>query len=82
MYSYLFCDLQSHIFILNYLYKIIIMSKEYNVNSIELNEKDDCKTCTRGLNVGQKFVVLFSFYMLATSIYGTVKLIQLLINSF
>ena len=58
------------------------MSKEYNVNSIELNEKDDCKTCTRGLNVGQKFVVLFSFYMLATSIYGTVKLIQLLINSF
>ncbi len=82
MYSYLFCDLQSHIFILNYLYKIIIMSKEYNVNSIELNEKEDCKTCTRGLNVGQKFVVLFSFYMLATSIYGTVKLIQLLINSF
>ncbi len=82
MYSYLFCNLQSHIFILNYLYKIIIMSKEYNVNSIELNEKEDCKTCTRGLNVGQKFVVLFSFYMLATSIYGTVKLIQLLINSF
>jgi len=82
MYSYLFCNLQSHIFILNYLYKIIIMSKEYNVNSIELNEKEDCKTCTRGLNVGQKFVVLFSFYMLATSIYGTVKLIQLLINLF
>jgi hypothetical protein len=58
------------------------MSKEYNVKSIELNEKEDCKTCARGLNVGQKFVVLFSFYMLATSIYGTVKLIQLLINSF
>ena len=45
------------------------MSKEYNVKSIELNEKEDCKTCARGLNVGQKFVVLFSFYMLATSIY-------------
>jgi len=58
------------------------MSKEYNVKSIELNEKEDCKTCARGLIVGQKFVVLFSFYMLATSIYGTVKLIQLLINSF
>ena len=58
------------------------MSKEYNVKSIELNDKEECKTCARGLNVSQKFVVLFSFYMLATSIYGTVKLIQLLINSF
>ena len=58
------------------------MSKEYNVNSIEINEKEDCKTCSKGLNTGQKFMILLSFYMLGTSIYGTVKLIQLLINSF
>ena len=58
------------------------MSKEYQVNSTEVENKEECKTCARGLNVGQKFVVFFSFYMLATSIYGTVKLVQLLINSF
>jgi hypothetical protein len=58
------------------------MSKEYNVNSIEINEKKDCKACSKGLNIGQKFIILFSFYMLGTSIYGTVKLIQLLINLF
>ena len=37
------------------------MSKEYNVKSKELNDKEECKTCARGLNVGQKFVVLFLF---------------------
>ena len=58
------------------------MSKEYNVKSIEVNDKKGCKTCATGLNIGQKFVVLFSFYMLGTSIYGTVKLIQHLINLF
>tara|TARA_R110001592_G_scaffold52584_2_gene160940 strand:+ start:386 stop:562 length:177 start_codon:yes stop_codon:yes gene_type:complete len=58
------------------------MSKEYNVNSIEINEKKDCKSCSKGITLGQKFIILFSFYMLGTSIYGTVKLIQLLIASF
>lgn len=58
------------------------MSKEYNVKSIELNDKEECKTCARGLNVNQKFIVLFSFYMLSTSLYGTIKLIQLVISLF
>ena len=58
------------------------MSKEYNVKSIELNDKEECKTCARGLNVNQKFIVLFSFYMLSTSLYGTIELVKLLVNLF
>jgi|TARA_B110000305_G_C19051745_1_gene452996 hypothetical protein len=58
------------------------MSKEYNVKSIELNDKEECKTCARGLNVNQKFIVGFSIYMLGTSIYGTIELVKLLVNLF
>ena len=32
------------------------MSKEYQVNSTEISEKKDCKSCTNGLNMGQKFI--------------------------
>lgn len=53
------------------------MSKEYTVKGEEIKDKK-CKTCNKGLNVSQKFVVLISFYMLGTSIYGTIKLIQLI----
>jgi len=58
------------------------MPKEYNVNAVEINENKECKSCARGLNVGQKFIVLFSMFILGTSIYGTVKLVDLIINLF
>jgi|TARA_R110000782_G_scaffold32622_4_gene79453 hypothetical protein len=58
------------------------MSKEYQVNSTEISEKKDCKSCTNGLNMGQKFIVGFSIYMLGTSIYGTIELVKLLVNLF
>lgn len=58
------------------------MSKEYNVNAVEVNKKKECKSCARGLNVGQKFIVLVSMFIFGTSIYGTIKLIDLIINLF
>ena len=54
------------------------MSKEYTIKGEEINKDKECKSCARGLNMSQKFIVLFSFYMLGTSIYGTIKLIQLI----
>ena len=50
------------------------MSKEYNVTGTEIGKEKECKSCAKGLNVSQKFVVLISIYMFGTSIYGTVKL--------
>jgi hypothetical protein len=58
------------------------MSKEYNVNGTEIDKEKECKSCAKGLNVSQKFVVLISIYMFGTSIYGTVKLIELIVNLF
>lgn len=58
------------------------MSKEYQVNTKEIKDEKECSTCKKGLNIGQKGTVILSFFMLGTSIYGTVKLIQLLINLF
>lgn len=58
------------------------MSKEYNVTGTEIGKEKECKSCTKGLNVSQKFVVLISIYMFGTSIYGTVKLIELIVNLF
>jgi hypothetical protein len=40
-----------------------------------------CKTCKKGLSNTQKGLVVFSFYILISSIYGTYKLIESLINS-
>jgi|TARA_R110002167_G_scaffold183046_1_gene383488 hypothetical protein len=54
------------------------MSKEYNVNATELNNEKECKSCSKGFNISQKFIIFFSFYMLGTSIYGTIKLIELI----
>lgn len=43
-------------------------------------EKKECKTCKqKSLTPGQWAMMISSFYILFTSIYGTVKLIQNLI---
>ena len=41
-----------------------------------------CKQCKKGLNTTQKGLVVLSFYILISSIYGTIKLIQLLSDLF
>lgn len=41
-----------------------------------------CKTCKKGLSPSQKSLVVLSFYILISSIYGTIKLIQLLSSVF
>ena len=58
------------------------MPKEYQVNTKEIKDEKECSTCKKGLNIGQKGTIILSFFMLGTSIYGTVKLIQLLMASF
>jgi hypothetical protein len=42
--------------------------------------KVECQTCKKGLSTTQKSLVVLSFYILISSIYGTIKLIQLLSN--
>jgi hypothetical protein len=41
-----------------------------------------CKQCKKGLSATQKSLVVLSFYILISSIYGTIKLIQLLSDLF
>jgi hypothetical protein len=41
-----------------------------------------CKQCEKGLSVTQKGILVLSFYILGSSIYGTIKLIQLLYGLF
>ena len=54
------------------------MSKEYTVKGEEINKSKECNECKKGLKLSQKATVGLAFYMLGTSIYGTIKLIQLI----
>ena len=45
-------------------------------------EAKECKQCKKGLSTTQKSLVVLSFYILISSIYGTIKLIQLLSDLF
>ena len=49
---------------------------------MEEEKKEDCKTCKKGLSLGQKSMIVLSFYMLLSSIYGTYIIINQLIESF
>jgi len=57
------------------------MSKEYNVEPIEESTKE-CSSCKKSINSIPLGMLLASFYMLGTSIYGTIKLIQLIKSLF
>lgn len=57
------------------------MSKEYKVEAIDV-QNGECQSCKKGLKVSQYWVILLSFYMLITSIYGTVVLFKKLISLF
>jgi hypothetical protein len=37
---------------------------------------DGCNTCKKGLNKTQTFLLFLGFYILGTSVYGTVILIK------
>jgi len=41
-----------------------------------------CKTCKKGLSNAQKSMVVLGFYILITSIYGTIDLIKYIISFF
>lgn len=43
---------------------------------------EGCKTCKKGLSKSHYLLLSFSFFMLGTSIYGTIKLISNIINYF
>ena len=45
--------------------------------------EEECKTCKqKGLTTGQWAMIISSFYILFSSIYGTIKIIKELINYF
>ena len=41
-----------------------------------------CKQCEKGLSTTQKGLLILGFFILGTSVYGTVKIIQLLYGLF
>jgi hypothetical protein len=49
---------------------------------MEEEKKEECKTCNKGLNISQKYMVGISIYILLSGIYGTYKMIESIINLF
>ena len=47
-----------------------------------MEEKENCKSCKGVLNITQKYLFGVSIYILITSIYGTVVLIEKLLAWF
>jgi len=48
---------------------------------METQEKKSCNTCkNKGLSGTQWGMVVFSFYLLFTSVYGTIQLFKLLFS--
>ena len=48
---------------------------------MENNEKKEgCNTCKKGLNKNHWLMIIFSGYLLGSSIYGTIKLFELIFN--
>jgi hypothetical protein len=45
-------------------------------------EVTGCNTCKKGLNNTQRWLIVFSIYLLITSIYGNVALIKDIISLF
>jgi len=57
------------------------MSKEYNIEPIEESTKE-CSSCKKGVNKIQKGMLVLSLYILGSSVYGTIKLIELIKSLF
>ena len=59
------------------------MAKEDNIDPFEIEgDEKECNSCKKGLDKGQMGLIVLSFFMLGTSIYGTVILIKDLISLF
>jgi|694.fasta_scaffold08041_29 hypothetical protein len=41
-----------------------------------------CNSCKKGLNNIHIGIIIFSIYMFITAIYGTTKLVELILNQF
>jgi hypothetical protein len=71
--------LLTKIIILLFIKKLIM---EENQTKTEATQVTGCKTCKKGLSTTQKWMVALAFYMLGSSIYGTIKMVQEIINLF
>ena len=58
------------------------MSKEYNIDAIDVDSNKECETCKKGLKKMQVGVIILSFYMFFAAIYGTIGIVKYLINLF
>jgi hypothetical protein len=47
-----------------------------------MENKEECKTCKKGLSGMHWTMIIVSFYILFASIYGTVKLIGEIMSNF
>lgn len=47
-----------------------------------MENNKECKTCKKGLTTTHWTMVIASFYILFAAVYGTVKLVQNIMNSF
>ena len=48
----------------------------------EATKVTGCKTCKKGLSSTQKWMMVLAFYMFGAAVYGTVKMIQEIVNLF
>jgi hypothetical protein len=44
--------------------------------------KEGCKSCRKNMNNGQKFMIVFSVYILSVAVYGTIKLVEEIMTMF
>jgi hypothetical protein len=47
-----------------------------------MEKKEECKTCKKGLTTTHWTMVIASFYLLFAAVYGTIKIVQNIIDSF
>jgi hypothetical protein len=47
-----------------------------------MENKEDCKTCKKGLSGTHWSMIIVSFYILFAAIYGTIKLIEGISSNF
>lgn len=49
---------------------------------MEEEKKEECESCSKGMNITQKGMFIFSFYILLSSIYGNYVIIKKLLSLF
>ncbi len=46
------------------------------------SQEKKCNTCSKGISNSQYALIGFSFYILGSAIYGTIKLVEYIISVF